>query len=599
MSWLKNWYKNLCVIVGMLAVLTPILYLIFFGGSPGTYATERIELVDENDPLSVYSKPLRLTVGQMMTATKYVQGESPSDNVIYDAYRELLNIDIVCQFSAMVGTAYSQQLSMAVISNNLPDLFFCNQNELNDLIDQGMVEDLTDAYYKYASPGLRLAIEYNYTGDLSRWNNGNPIGLTRTDNMLNMVSKDGRIYAFPYISDIFDYCPLIWIRTDWLAKYAESKNIVYDDISEVLPKDFNEYLDIVRYFSTANLFNGGKSYGVATGFAGSARQAVGNIYGAYPDYFIKKEDGSYEFGSLSDNFMNAMKLFNELYRTGCIDPNSMLDDDLMKQALAAGKIGSLMGEFWSCISYLADSVMNNPECDWLPWAIRDFDGNIIEPMVPTNLNNKCCYAIRKGFANPEVVFIIANHLVDRFFGGDGIWNKRMIEIRTDPKYILASQEVEMYSPVRLDAPNKNMYYAFDIQKALITGDTSEMNIDCKAQYDLIKKYVDDPRGEGAIYYGLYKVFGPTGAYKELTKYTEYDYNADKYVLKVNFKRPGYEGMYTQAMLNYMGIIEDFITNEFVDILVSPNELTKERWDRFTAGVYQRGMNKILESLKGL
>jgi putative aldouronate transport system substrate-binding protein len=241
-----------------------------------------IRLVDEDDPLGVYEKPLKVTVGQMVSATKYVNGEKASDNVIYDAYRELLNIDFEAQFSANIGEAYSYHLNMAAVSLELPDLFFCNQNELNDLIAQEMVEDLTDVYYKYASPALRLALEYNYTGDVSMWNNGNPeaMGLKKSTLALDTVSKDGRIYGFPFLSDLFNFCPLVWIRTDWLAKYAESKSITYGDISEVMPKDFQEYLDIVYYFSEANLHNGEKSYGVSFGFDGAGLQGISNVYGA-------------------------------------------------------------------------------------------------------------------------------------------------------------------------------------------------------------------------------------------------------------------------------------------------------------------------------
>lgn len=597
---MKNWMKTAAIILAEVLILTQIVVIVTSPQETKQVNGDRILLVDESDPLGVYSDTLKVTVGQMVSATRYVNGEDAGHNIIYDAYKELLNIEFESQFSANIGEAYSYQLGMAAISSDLPDLFFCSQNELNDLIAQDMVEDLTDAYYQYASPALRLAVEYNYTGDVSMWNNGNPEekGLVKSDLVLNTVSKDGRIYGFPFVSDLFNLCPLVWIRTDWLAKYAESKGITYGDISEVMPKDFQEYLDIVYYFSTANLHNGGKSYGVGFGFDGAGLQGISNVYGAYPETFILGENGQVEYGTNTDEFKTAMQLYNQLYRDGCIDPGSALDGQLLKQALAAGKIGTFIGEYWSIMWGVADATMNNPNCDWLPWAIRDYDGNVIKPMVPANVTDNSCYSMRKGFANPEVVIIIANHLIDRFFNDDGIWNKRMVEIRLDPQYRAVRDEVEMYSPVRLDAPNKNTRYAFDIQYALATGKEDHLSLDCAEVYQTIKTYLDDPLGEGKSFYSLYKVFGPTGAYKELMNYAVYDYKVDKNKLQVNFLRPGYTGMYTDEMLSYMGIVKDAIGMSLVNLYTGRTAFSDSDWTSFVQMVGQKGMTEILASING-
>ena len=597
---MRSWIKSAAVVLAEILILIPIIMLVTRPQEGKKVNENRVYLIDESDPLGVYSETLKVKVGQMVSATKYANGESAGDNIIYDAYKELLNIEFESQFSANIGEAYSYQLGMAAISSDLPDLFFCSQNELNDLIAQDMVEDLTDAYYEYASPALRLAVEYNYTGDISMWNYGNPEekGLKKSDLVLNTVSKDGRIYGFPFISDLFNLCPLVWIRTDWLAKYAEHNGISYNDISEVMPKDFQEYLDIVYYFSNANLHNGGKSYGVGFGFDGAGLQGISNVYGAYPETFIEGEDGKIEYGTNTDELKTAMQLYNQLYRDKCIDPGSALDGQLLKQALAAGKIGTFIGEYWSIMWGVADATMNNPNCDWLPWAIRDYDGNVITPMVPANVTDNSCYSIRKGFANPEVVIIIANHLIDRFFSDDGAWTKRMVEIRLDPKYRAVRDEVEMYSPVRLDAPNKNTRYAFDIQRAIKTGETSHLSLDCAEVYQTIKAYLDDPLGEGKPFYSLYKVFGPTGAYKELMNYAVYDYETDKNRLEVNFLRPGYTGMYTDEMLSYMGIVKDAVGMSLVNFYTGGTAFSDTDWDNFVQMVGTKGMTEILESING-
>ena len=131
-------------------------------------------LVEGSAPLGRYEDTIDITVGQMVSASSYVSGESASDNVMYDVCREVLNVNFKSVFSANIGTAYDYQLNTYILDGKVPDLFFSSKNQLSDLIEQGLVYDLTEVYEKYASPALRLAMEYSYTGDISVWNDGNP-----------------------------------------------------------------------------------------------------------------------------------------------------------------------------------------------------------------------------------------------------------------------------------------------------------------------------------------------------------------------------------------------------------------------------------------
>ena len=100
---MRSWIKTAAVVMAEILVLIPIILLVT-RPQQGTSNNDNreITLVDEDDPLGVYEKPLKATVGQMVSAPKYVNGEKASDNVIYDAYRELLNIDFEAQFSANI-----------------------------------------------------------------------------------------------------------------------------------------------------------------------------------------------------------------------------------------------------------------------------------------------------------------------------------------------------------------------------------------------------------------------------------------------------------------------------------------------------------------
>lgn len=562
---------------------------------------QRGVLAEASCPLGKYEEPFTVTVGQMISTTNYVEGEDAKNNVMYDLCEEVMNVRFESLFSASIGDAYNYQLNTFMLSGEVPDLFFCSQNQLNDLIDQDMVQDLTEAYNTYASPGLRLAMEYNYTGDISVWNDGQP-ALVRDTALLDACSVDGKLYGLPFLADLFENCPLIWIRADWLTKYLESKGITLvegETLSDYMPKNFGEYLDIVYYF-TNNDPDGNRmkdTYGFSVGFEAANLQGIANIYGGYPGYYLKDDNGSFYYGSDMEGTFEAIKLLNQLYADGCVDQNSAFDGQSLKTALAAGKIGTFLGEYWSVMTYgLGDAYLVNQNIDWLPWAVRDYDGNVITPLVPYNISNNSFYCMSKQALNPEVIVILANHLVDRFFSDDGEFTKRVVEIRKSEKYANVASELEMYLPFRLDAPNKNIRYAFDLQKALATGDTSFLTLDESTYYSNIQAFLADPKGEGKRFYPYYKIFCENGAYAELANYATYDYETDKNMLQVHFKRPAYYQINTPEMAKFKSIVTDFEEQELIFMYANPMGVTQNDWSWFCNQLNGKGIAEILQGL---
>ncbi len=557
-----------------------------------------VPLEEDSLPLGRYEETLNLTIGQMVTTNNYVDGEKASDNVMYNLLNDLMNIKIKSQFSAMIGSAYDYQLNLAMVNDNLPDMFFCSKSQLSDLIEQEMVADLSEAYNKYASPALRLAMEYSYTGDISVWNNGNPT-ISKTSAVLDTATYDGKLYGIPFLDDLFSNCPLMWLRLDWLKEYAKKNNISYTNEQELLPKNFQEYLNLVDYFANGDPDGNGKkdTFGMSLGFNAKNLQGIANVYGAYPGYYLLDENGKYIYGTEDEKLIPVLEMLRGYYNNEVIDKNSALDGQLLKQALASGTIGSFLGEYWSIMSYgLGDAYLINQTIDWIPWAIRDFDGNVIKPLVPYNVSNDSFYCIREGFNNPEVVIIFANHMVDRYFSSDGELTKKLYELSKEEKYKNVFFEIEMYSPFRMDAPNKNIRYAFDVQKALKTNDTSFLSLHEMMYYDRIIAYQKDPTGEGKMYYPFYKIFADGGAYSQLALYAKYDYEKDKNDLKVNFVRPSFYKTSTSKMKEYGSIISDYEYQELVYMFTGKQAIDSKIFNTFVNGLETKGMKQILEEL---
>lgn len=557
-------------------------------------------LIDDSLPLGKYEDTLKITVGQMVSASGYINGETASSNVMYYICKEVMNIEFDSVFSANIGTAYDYQLNTYMLDGSVPDLFFSSQNQLSDLIEQGMVADLTEAYEKYASPALRLLLEYSYTGDISVWNDGNPV-IPATPQLLQASTVDCKLYGIPFVADLFEGCPLVWIRADWYKKYLTYKGVSFTEetLNDLMPKNFGEYIEVIKYFSKNDPDGDGvdNTYGFSLGFESENLNGLANIYNAYPSYYVTDEQGKYVYGTAMDGMYDTINLLNNFYNEGYIEKNSAFDGQTLKKALAAGKIGSFLGQYWSIMSYgLGDAYLVNQNVDWIPWAIRDYDGNVIKPMVPYNISNNSFYCVGKDCANPEVIIILANHIVDRFFSDDGEFTKKVVETRSSEKYKNVASELEMYMPIRLDAPNKNIRYAYDLQKALRENDSSFLTLDESTYYDNIIAFLNDPKGSGKVYYPYYRIFCEGGAYEELTEYADYDYEKDKNNLVVNFKRPDFCGMNTEEMAKYNSIISDFENQELIFMYTSPISVTKSEWTTFVNKINAKGVSAVLEGL---
>ncbi len=590
-------------------------------------------LVEGSLPLGKYEEPLTLTVGQMVSENNYIAGESASNNIMYDLCKETMNIDLVSLFSGTVGEAYDTQLNNYMLGGSVPDLFFCSQGQLRTLVKNDMVQDLTEVYNQYASPELRLAMEYAYTGDASLWNEGNPT-LPKKDQVMQAATVDGKLYGLPFLNDLFTDCPLVWIRGDWLTKYARAQRIQYDrekvaqgNYEELLPKSFNDYLKLVYWFTNGDPDGNEQddTYGFSIGMNTQNLNFIANLFDAYPGYYYLNGEGKYEYGTTDEGMFKTMSLLSQLYSTGCIEKASATNGNLLKSTLANGKIGTFIGAYWSVMSYgLGDAYAVDKNVDWVPWAIRgisseedytsyasqasdpdtemydtyrEYETEVITPMVPQNISNNSFYCIGKGCTNPEALIIMANHVVDRFFTraeGESVgeYTKRFTEIVESEKY--ANVQVEQYMPFRMDAPNKNIRYAYDVQYALDTGDISILTADEWHYYTFIKQFLEDPKGKGAGYYSYYKIFYKYGAYDELRNYGHYDYATDKNMLTVNFKYPDYYFVNTPMMDRYNGSLQDYEDIELVNMLT--DGVDRVKWDTFVSQLRSKGVTAILNEL---
>ena len=160
-------------------------------------------------------KNVELTYMHKLNGTeKYVGSDDINNNVYTRCYQDELGITLKYTIAA-AGDDYTQKLTMAIASNDLPDLMDLPPEEFSELANAGMLADITDAYDTYASDLLKETIE--------------------ADGGVQLASAkvDGKLYGLPQLSAADGTCDLLWIRTDWLENLGLKAPSTMDELLEV------------------------------------------------------------------------------------------------------------------------------------------------------------------------------------------------------------------------------------------------------------------------------------------------------------------------------------------------------------------------------
>ena len=142
------------------------------------------------------------------------------DNNAYTRYlRKMLNIQNKSVYMEREDR-YDEFVNILVKDQTLPDVLVVSDREtLNVLVENDMVEDLTEVYANCTSP--RIKAMYNSYGP----------------QLLGAGTFDGKLMALP--EAVIDHGPcLLWMRKDWM-----------DQLGLAEPETLEEAMDIILGFS--------------------------------------------------------------------------------------------------------------------------------------------------------------------------------------------------------------------------------------------------------------------------------------------------------------------------------------------------------------
>ena len=372
-------------------------------------------------PFGAYPETIEYTLGKMTSVnnSNMPENDTYTDNAYTRYIKSVINVQNVDVFEAN-DSQYDTNVSMVISMGSLPDIMVVSsQDEVEQLVEAGLIEDLTESYNNCISDRIRKMYE------------------SYGDSLKDMVTYDGKIMALPE-TNITDGPNLVWLRKDWMDKLGLSEPHTIDDV-----------VNIVKHFISEDPGNNGvdasgkpNTVGLAvdtdvTGECGYSSEFLLDIifacFGAYPKQWIMNDDGEIVYGSVTNEAKEALSYISSLYNQGVIDNDFLLRTSTnICELIENGLCGSFFGPWWAPHNPLANAVSRNPDADWQPYLIAtDSDG------TTSYHSQNPCYkyvVVRKGYEHPEIAAKMISVMFDkvRFDCTDSEEFKNYYQLNVEP-----------------------------------------------------------------------------------------------------------------------------------------------------------------------
>ena len=372
-------------------------------------------------PFGAYPETIEYTLGKMTSVnnSNMPENDTYTDNAYTRYIKSVINVQNVDAFEAN-DSQYDTNVSMAISMGSLPDIMVVSsQDEVEQLVGAGLIEDLTESYNNCISDRIRKMYE------------------SYGDSLKDMVTYDGKIMALPE-TNITDGPNLVWLRKDWMDELGLSEPHTIDDV-----------VNIVKHFISEDPGNNGEdasgkpnTVGLAvdtdvTGECGYSSEFLLDIifacFGAYPKQWIMNDDCEIVYGSVTDEAKEALSYINSLYNQGVIDNDFLLRTSTnICELIENGLCGSFFGPWWAPNNPLANAVSRNSDANWQPYLIAtDSDG------TTSYHSQNPCYkyvVVRKGYEHPEIAAKMISVMFDkvRFDCTDSEEFKNYYQLNVEP-----------------------------------------------------------------------------------------------------------------------------------------------------------------------
>lgn len=362
-------------------------------------------------PYGAYPELVTYTLGQMNGAnnSNLPDQNTYEDNAYTRYLRKMLNIQNDNVYMEREDR-YDELVNILAKDQTLPDVLVISDRAiLKELVENDLIEDLTDVYENCTTPRIKEMFE-SYGSDL--W---------------DMGSFDGRLMAIP--ETVTDHGPrLLWLRKDWM-----------DELGLEEPKTLEDAFDIIESFVANKM---GTSDGEDPVGLVCDTDLVGNTSSSYsvepvfdkfyasPQQWVN-QNGQIVYGSVTQETKNALSYLHELYERRVLDQNFALRaQNNLRDLVVDGKCGAFFGLWWTPNNPLVDVYEKNKESDWEPYYLQKSE---TDDAYDSFRDNKYV-VVRKGYEHPEIVMKIISVLFDytRYEANDADEVNEYFALNVDP-----------------------------------------------------------------------------------------------------------------------------------------------------------------------
>jgi putative aldouronate transport system substrate-binding protein len=250
----------------------------------------------------------------------HAEGWSWDNNPLYDAAVEHTGLKLVMHWDETAGgDAYGVKISADLAAGTLPDYFRSGGIQLEELIDEGAIQDIKAIWDREASP---LVKEKKGYPDFVWW---------------KQTVRDGKVWGIP-----FTYGParnvdnIPFIRQDWL-----------DQLGLEAPTTVEGWGETAKAFQDAGLCEFGISACMRFVTWYQSLDPIFGAYGVMPTCWIPDGAGGLKYDSVSPGVKDALAVLRGWYEDGLIDPDFYtLGEGPAAAHIPANKIGIFTAPWW-------------------------------------------------------------------------------------------------------------------------------------------------------------------------------------------------------------------------------------------------------------
>lgn len=343
--------------------------------APTASAAESTDAPPVSDSwMTPYAEPVTVTiVNDQVADAKFAEGDDIYNNMWTRAWKKDFNIDVK---TLWVSADYETKLNLAIAAQDLPDMFYCNTVQFDQLVAADLLQDLTEPYAKYGSPKIHQMMEQD------------------DPDVFATAQRDGKLMGLPRLHYGYEcYTYYMWVKKNW-----------YEEAGSPEIKTLDQFESLMKGFMTKY----GAKYAMPLSKNLEQFYYMAPTFHAYPKIWVDDGTGKIVYGSTLPEMKTMLAKWAEWYKTGILRSDwATLDFDTMEADVLNGIVGVEPGENWYSW-VIADTLKNTGEGTWLEaYDLPSVDGQEVKHPIP--FPNNIYNVVTKKCKNPEVLVKLTNY----------------------------------------------------------------------------------------------------------------------------------------------------------------------------------------------